>query len=107
VQQAGKTAIDCPLGWPAGFVSFVTAHHAHQAGTPAGHPGSRHSLTMRRTDVFVREQLGLTPLSVSADRIAHVALRCAGVLAELEATAGPVDRSGTGPVAEVLLACSV
>jgi hypothetical protein len=34
------------------------------------------NLTMRRTDVFVHEQLRLTPLSVSADRIAHVAFRC-------------------------------
>ena len=29
------------------------------------------NLTMRRTNVFVHEQLHLTPLSVSADRIAH------------------------------------
>ena len=62
---------------------------------------------MRRTGTFVQEQLGLTPLSVSADRIAHVALRCAGVLAALEATAGPVDRAGTGPVAEVYPAASL
>jgi hypothetical protein len=42
---------------------------------------------MRRTDVFVHEQLGLTPLSVSADRIAHVALRCAVLLTTARAAA--------------------
>ena len=59
------------------------------------------NLTMRRTDVFVHEQLRLTPLSVSADRIAHVAFRCAVLLAKLDAADAPVDRSGSGPVAEV------
>jgi hypothetical protein len=62
---------------------------------------------MRRTDVFVHEQLGLTPLSVSADRIAHVALRCAVLLTKLPAARGPMDRSGSGPVAEVYPAASL
>jgi Protein of unknown function (DUF429) len=64
------------------------------------------NLTMRRTDVFVHEQLRLTPLSVSADRIAHVAFRCAVLLAKLDAADAPVDRSGSGPVAEVYPAAS-
>jgi hypothetical protein len=42
------------------------------------------NLTMRRTDVFVHEQLRLTPLSVSVDRIADVAFRCAVLLAKLD-----------------------
>src|SRR5690348_7465905 len=33
------------------------------------------------TDLFVHERLHLTPLGVSADRIPHVALRCAVLLA--------------------------
>jgi len=65
------------------------------------------NLTMRRTDVFVHEQLRLTPLSVSADRIAHVAFRCAVLLAKLDAADAPVDRSGSGPVAEVYPAASL
>jgi hypothetical protein len=71
VERADKTGIDCPFGWPAAFVSFVTSHHAGHVSIRADGPGSRRNLTMRRTDVFVHEQLGLTPLSVSADRIAH------------------------------------
>jgi len=106
VERASKTGIDCPLGWPAAFVGFVSAHHASQP-VPAGGPGSRRNLTMRRTDLFVHEQLGLTPLSVSADRIAHVALRCAVLLTKLEEAGEPVDRSGSGPVAEVYPAASL
>jgi hypothetical protein len=62
---------------------------------------------MRRTDIFVYERLRLTPLSVSADRIAHVALRCAVSLAKFEAAVGPADRSGSGPIAEVYPAASL
>jgi len=62
---------------------------------------------MRRTDLFVHEQLHLTALSVSADRIAHVALRCVVLLAQLEAAGDPVDRSGSAPVAEVYPAASL
>ncbi len=107
VKRADKTGIDCPFGWPAAFVSFVTSHHAGHVSICADEPGSRRNLTMRRTDVFVHEQLGPTPLSVSADRIAHVALRCAVLLTKLEAARGPVDRSGSGPVAEVYPAASL
>lgn len=46
-------------------------------------------------------------MSVSADRIAHVAFRCAVLLAELEAAGDPVDRSGSGSVAEVYPAASL
>jgi Protein of unknown function (DUF429) len=90
VKRASKTGIDCPFGWPAAFVSFVTAHHASHP-IPADGTGSRRNVTMRRTDLFVHEQLGLTPLSVSADRIAHVALRCAVLLAKLEAAGQALD----------------
>ena len=28
IERAGKTGIDCPLGWPDAFVDFVAAHIA-------------------------------------------------------------------------------
>lgn len=62
---------------------------------------------MRRTDAFVHDKLRITPLSVSADKIAHVALRCAVLLARLDAAGRPVDRSGAGPVVEVYPAASL
>jgi predicted nuclease with RNAse H fold len=107
VKRADKTGIDCPFGWPTAFVSFVTSHHAGHVSIPADEPGLRRNLTMRRTDFFVHEQLRLTPLSVSADRIAHVAFRCSVLLAKLEAAGEPVDRSGSGLVAEVYPAASL
>src|SRR5262249_13303136 len=109
IQQACKTGIDCPFGWPGAFVGFVTAHQIGHVGIPqdSGGAGWRRELVMRRTDAFVQDQLRLVPLSVSADRIAHVALRCAVLLAKLNAAGRPVDRSGSGPVVEVYPAASL
>jgi predicted nuclease with RNAse H fold len=103
VRRADKAGIDCPFGWPTAFVGFVTSHHGRHVSDPV----PRRNLTMRRTDIFVHERLGLTPLSVSADRIAHVAFRCAVLLGRIEAAVGAVDRSGTGLVAEVYPAASL
>ena len=109
IGQAGKTGIDCPLGWPDAFVDFVAAHRSGHVTLPRDDTGTgwRRELTMRRTDAFVRDQLHLVPLSVSADRIAHVALRCAVLLAKLDASGRPVDRSGAGAVVEVYPAASL
>ena len=109
VAQADKTGIDCPLGWPDEFVAFVGAHRSGPA------PGAevvtdrawRRRLAWRHTDEVVREQTGLIPLSVSADRIGHTAMRCAAVQAQLARADRPVDRSGRGPVAEVYPAASL
>jgi predicted nuclease with RNAse H fold len=109
IEQAEKTGIDCPFGWPDAFVEFVSAHRYGHISLPQGGMGAgwRRELTMRRTDSFVQDKLHIVPLSVSADKIAHVALRCAVVLARLDAAGRPVDRSGTGPVVEVYPAASL
>jgi hypothetical protein len=77
IDRADKTGIDCPFGWPDAFVHFVAAHHSGHASLPRSQTGARwrQELTMRRTDTFVHDKLRITPLSVSADKIAHVALR--------------------------------
>ena len=109
IGQTGKTGIDCPFGWPDAFVDFVAAHRSgHVALLPDGlGTGWRRPLTMRRTDAVVHDKLRLVPLSVSADRIAHVALRCAVLLAKLDAAGRPVDRTGAGAVLEVYPAASL
>lgn len=107
IDRSDKTGMDCPLGWPTAFVEFVADHHAGHVGIPADDSDWRRSLTMRRTDLVVHERLRLVPLSVSADRIAHVALRCAVLLAKLDAAGRPVDRSGSGTVVEVYPAASL
>jgi predicted nuclease with RNAse H fold len=109
VAEADKAGIDCPLGWPDAFVSFVTAHQGGQVTVPwdLGEQGWRRPLTMRLTDAAVREVTRLVPLSVSADRLGHVAMRCACLLAVLGEQGHPVDRSGSGKVAEVYPAASL
>jgi predicted nuclease with RNAse H fold len=107
--DADKVGINCPLGWPAPFVAFLTAHQTGDVIVPSGLTGQqwRRQLAWRLSDEVVRERTGLIPLSVAADRIGHAAMRCAGLLAKMASQRHPVDRCGTGPVAEVYPAASL
>ena len=109
VMEADKAGIDCPLGWPEKFVEFISAHHAGNVIIPAEVAGHdwRRTLAYRVTDKAVRDTTGLVPLSVAADRIAYTAMRCAGLLAQLDRKGQPVDRCGTGVVVEVYPAASL
>lgn len=104
-----KAGIDCPLGWPTPFVAFMSNHHAAHASDAAAIQGrdGRRRLLWRTTDEMVRARTGLTPLSVAADRIGHVAVRCAGLQARLAQAGEPVDRAGTGTLVEVYPAGSL
>jgi hypothetical protein len=104
IEETDKTGIDCPFGWPDAFVRFVAAHHCGPADMPGSgiSAGRQQELTMRRTDAFVHDKLGIMPLSVSADKLARVAFRCAILLARLGTAGRPVDRSGVGPMVEGL-----
>jgi predicted nuclease with RNAse H fold len=103
--DADKIGIDCPLGWPEAFVDFVAAHSAMQPVAPAGTIAQRRQLVYRLTDRrLVAEPLGMRPLSVSADRIAHAAFRAAALLPAIEAA---LDRSGLGRIVEVYPAASL
>jgi predicted nuclease with RNAse H fold len=107
--EADKAGIDSPLGWPDAFVEFVTAHRGGIAPLPAGYPAPRwrDDLTLRVTDQVTKQETGLRPLSVSADLIAHVALRCAGLLTQLADRGHRVDRSGGGKLTEAYPAASL
>ncbi len=109
IAQADKAGIDCPLGWPDAFVAFVAAHHSGHVAVPEDAAGRawRRSLTLRLTDRVVRQETRLIPLSVAADRIGHVAMRCAGLLACLASNGQVVDRCGDGVVVEVYPAASL
>lgn len=99
---ATKIGIDCPLGWPRAFVAML----ADPSSPPrAGDVADRDLLAYRDTDRWVRATAApLRPLSVSADRIAHAAFRCAALLPRLER---PVDRTGHGRVVETYPAGSL
>lgn len=92
-EGADRIGIDAPFGWPDAFAAFVAAHHEHRSpATSLASREDRRPLTKRRTDIVVQEATGVVPLSVSADRIAHVALRCAGLLTELRSAGVDVGR---------------
>lgn len=98
-----KLGIDCAFGWPDEFVSFVTAHSAGSSN-PSGPEGGmawRRTLAFRETDRVVHARTGRWPLSVSTDRLGLTAMRCAGLLARLNANGTTVDRAGFGTVVEV------
>ena len=99
---ADKVGVDCPFGWPTGFVRLVGEHERGLLAPPASSGRDwRRSLTMRVTDGHVHALTGLTPLSVSADRIGHAALRWAAIAATLGAAGLDVRRDGSGLLAEV------
>lgn len=105
-RAGGRTGIDCPLGWPERFVEFLLAHRDGSAPTDLGTPEARRPLLYRRTDLAVIAA-GHRPLSVAADRIAHPAVRVAGILARLGAPGRALDRGGRGPVVEVYPAAAL
>lgn len=108
VLASQRAGIDCPFGWPEGFVDLVTAHRDHRVIPPTSSGRDwRRGLALRETDLHVYHRTGLTPLSVSADRIGHVAMRCAALLASLELLGVDCDREGTGRVAEVYPAAAL
>lgn len=103
----GAVGVDCPVGWPRAFVDLVSGHHAGRAPVPAERaPGWRRPYVLRATDRHVHARTGLTPLSVSADRIAHAAIRLAVLLAEVGDDVD-VARDGSGAVAEVYPAAAL
>lgn len=101
--------IDSPFGWPAPFVKYVS-DHSDGGVDVQGSDGAtwRKALANRTTDGWIREKTKLNPLSVSADRIGHVAFRCAHLLSQIARADIEVDRAGvTGHVVEVYPAAAL
>lgn len=75
--------IDAPLGWPAPMKSELIDH---RPGDPID--TEPNALFRRRTDLFVHEALGITPLDVGADRIARTAHSALQIISELRSQLG-------------------
>lgn len=103
------TGIDCPVGWPDAFLPFLAGHLKFDAHPVLDHDGieGRRLLAYRDTDRFITGKTGLIPLSVSADRLAHPAMRCAVIQAKIARDHGPQPRDGSGSLAEVYPAASL
>lgn len=101
-READKIGIDCPLGWPDKFVDFLVEHRKQQfQPTDATSAEWRRSLAYRRTDEHVRDTARVIPLSVATDRIGITAMRAARLQVTLARHGHPVDRAGSGLIAEV------
>lgn len=98
IAAADAVGIDAPFGWPEAAVEAIGAYTARGVWPEALEP---RRLRYRRTDLAVHEAVleargvSLWPLSVSADRIAACAWRCAALLSGLaERTGWELDRRG-------------
>lgn len=102
--EADWIGIDAPFGWPDGFRAAIGAW-AEDGRWPMPSPDERDGavdrLRFRLTDREVRDRVPapggrrLSPLSVSADRIAFCAWRAAWLLtAHADKTGRPLDRVG-------------
>ena len=107
--SSDMTGIDCPVGWPDAFLPFLAGQLAFEPHPVLDYDGiaGRRLLAYRDTDRFVTARTGLIPLSVSADRLAHPAMRCAVIQAKIAADHGPQARDGSGRLAEVYPAASL
>jgi predicted nuclease with RNAse H fold len=98
--------IDAPFGWPAEFIEAVTTW-SESGRWPETR---RDKLRFRTTDLVVKDKARM-PLSVSTDRIAVTAMRCARLLtdyAERKSGAGAqVERRGDDHVVEVYPAAAL
>lgn len=97
--------VDAPLGWPIAFVDAVSAHENRRPW-----PGTkdRRVLTHRHTDDVVRDHGRGQPMSASADKLGHVAMRCALLQRDWAHRWGaPANRDGSGRLVEVYPAAAL
>jgi hypothetical protein len=102
--EVTKVGIDDPFGWPVPFLDALAAHRDGPVWPPT-EKGSTAPFRHRETDraTQARNPSGRWPLSVSSDRIAVPAMRCAAILAEVAGRRGKraVARDGSGLCCEV------
>lgn len=96
-EPARWVGIDAPFGWPQEAVEALAAW-ADGGRWP---DAAKDDLRFRFTDRFVHGAIGRWPLSVSSDRIAVAAWRCARLLDGLRPAGRPLDRTGADGVFEV------
>lgn len=103
IEEADWTGIDAPFGWPDEFIKTIMAWAEEGRWSPV----ERKQLRDRETDRFV-EGIARMPLSVSSDRIAVTAMRCAAILDALAERRGhPINRLGADQVVEVYPAAAL
>lgn len=100
--QVHKMGVDVPLGWPQPFLQLIAAHNSWSTDSLSeSNKAWRSQFVYRSTDLWVREHFGLRPLSVSADLIAHPALRWVSIESQLRAHQIGCARDGSQRICEV------
>lgn len=94
---ADSVGIDAPFGWPDAVVDALQRWAAGERWPDV----DKDDLRFRLTDQRVREAIRRPPLSVSSDRIAVTAWRCARLLDRLRRDDRAVDRLGADDIFEV------
>lgn len=103
-----RVGIDAPFGWPTAFVDALLAYRERGEWPDQAGADGHEQMRLRATDWAVKETVGLMPLSVSTDRIAVAAMRCARLLSAFHSTAGiPINRTGAGRFVEVYPAAAL
>lgn len=106
VRTVDVVGVDSPLGWPAAFVDAIEAH-----GSFRPWPGGvdRSTLTHRDTDRAIRQHGIRAALSVSADKLGSVAMRCALLQRRWadEVWGAPAARDGSGRLVETYPAAAL
>jgi len=97
-----KVGIDDPFGWPVPFLDAMESYRSAPVW-PTTIDESRDLFRLRETDRVVHARTGRWPLSVTADRIAIPAMRCAVLLSYIAQHHGAdaVARDGSGRCCEV------
>ncbi|MDQ3176667.1 MAG: DUF429 domain-containing protein [Actinomycetota bacterium] len=97
--------VDSPLGWPRAFVEAVDAHNSFRPW-PGG--TDRSTLTHRDTDRAIRRHGIRAALSVSADKLGSVGMRCALLQRRwAEVWGQPAPRDGSGRLVETYPAAAL
>jgi hypothetical protein len=104
IGEVDKLGIDIPLGRPIAFVEAVARHSRDGTWPETYRHADIEAYRYRRTDVHVRDKVGLAPLSVSTDRIGIPAMRAAALLATIRPRV-PLD--GSGRIVEVYPAAAL
>jgi predicted nuclease with RNAse H fold len=97
-----KVGIDAPFGWPEPFLDALAAYRAGPSW-PTGLDNRLDECRLRETDRAVHRRSRKWPLSVSSDKIAMPAMRCASLLTDIAEHVGAaaVSRDGSGLCCEV------
>lgn len=108
-ERYAKVGVDCPFGWPVGFVDAVLAHDRGRPWPGGAGGDARRHLRYRLTDHAVHERFpgDRWPLSVSSDLIGVNAMRWASIAQRYEDDHGPIDRTGGGTLVEVYPAAAM